>query len=302
MVNPVPIDANTGSFPATSAQSSSMSINSIVAAPGVRPDLAGDYSLPWNGTEMPLHPRAHMFPGYIRDSTDDSPLYSSPETCASPSSDVPSFQLPTYPTPRPSAPTSVMEQYPKSAFNMDLTGSPLPIHSTTRDWDPLEANVPAPNVIPISLDGDVLQSVGEPSHGCQPLGIRTNAQQDSPVPIPLSNLDGDEWFSLRRELNSAPGVISGNDGMEIVDTVTWKDCFECYWQHFHPLFPIVHRPTFFATKPSPLMAGAMVAIGSQYDTRQNAKEYSLALLEACQKLLSKVGCGCSNPFLRICGS
>lgn len=36
------------------------------------------------------------------------------------------------------------------------------------------------------------------------------------------------------------------------------------------------------------MAGAMVAIGSQYDTRPNAKEYSLALLEACQKLLSKV--------------
>ncbi|KAL2009865.1 hypothetical protein VTN00DRAFT_5672 [Thermoascus crustaceus] len=161
VVTPVAVDANTGSFPATSAQSSSMSINSIVATPGVHPDLAGDYSLPWNGTEMPLHPRTHMFPGYIRDSTDDSPLYSSPETCASPSSDVPSFQLPTYPTPRPSvssAPASVMEQYPKNAFNTDLTGSPLQIHSTTRDWDPLEANVPAPNVIPISLDGDVLQS------------------------------------------------------------------------------------------------------------------------------------------------
>jgi hypothetical protein len=75
--------------------------------------------------------------------------------------------------------------------------------------------------------------------------------------------------------------------MEIMDTVKWQDCFECYWQHFHPLFPIVHRPTFFATKPSPLMAGAMVAIGSQYDTRPNAKEYSLALLEACLKLLAK---------------
>lgn len=105
--------------------------------------------------------------------------------------------------------------------------------------------------------------------------------------IPLSNLDGDEWFALRRELTSAPGVVSGTDGMEIVDTVKWQDCFECYWQHFHPLFPIVHRPTFFATKPSPLLAGAMVAIGSQYDTRPNAKEYSLALLEACLKLLSK---------------
>lgn len=75
--------------------------------------------------------------------------------------------------------------------------------------------------------------------------------------------------------------------MEIFDTVKWQDCFECYWQHFHPLFPIVHRPTFFATKPSPLMSGAMVAIGSQYDTRPNAKEYSLALLEACLKLLAK---------------
>lgn len=75
--------------------------------------------------------------------------------------------------------------------------------------------------------------------------------------------------------------------MEIIDTLKWQDCLECYWQHFHPLFPILHRPTFFATKPSPLMSGAMVAIGSQYDTRPNAKEYSLALLEACLKLLVK---------------
>lgn len=76
--------------------------------------------------------------------------------------------------------------------------------------------------------------------------------------------------------------------MEIFDTVKWQDCFDLYWRHFHPLFPVVHRPTFFATKPSPLMAGAMVAIGSQYDTRPNAKEYSLACLEACSKLLLKV--------------
>lgn len=35
------------------------------------------------------------------------------------------------------------------------------------------------------------------------------------------------------------------------------------------------------------MASAMVAIGSQYDVREDAKEYSLALLEAATKLLSK---------------
>ncbi|EEP82046.1 predicted protein [Uncinocarpus reesii 1704] len=84
-----------------------------------------------------------------------------------------------------------------------------------------------------------------------------------------------------------PGVVSGDNGMAIIDLAKWQDCFECYWQHFHPLFPIVHRASFFTTKPSPLMAGAMVAIGSQYDRRPNSKEYSLALLEACQKILSK---------------
>ena len=35
------------------------------------------------------------------------------------------------------------------------------------------------------------------------------------------------------------------------------------------------------------MASAMVAIGSQYDAREDAKEYSLALLEAATKLLAK---------------
>lgn len=108
-----------------------------------------------------------------------------------------------------------------------------------------------------------------------------------PSPVQLSHVGRDEWYALRRELSSAPGVVSRTDSMEIMDTLKWQDCFEYYWQHFHPLFPIIHRPTFFATKPSPLMAGAMVAIGSQYDTRPNSKEYSLSLLEASLKLLAK---------------
>lgn len=107
------------------------------------------------------------------------------------------------------------------------------------------------------------------------------------LPLPLSDLDGHEWLVIRRELSSGPGIIPGNDGHGIFDTVRWQDCLDYYWRHFHPLFPVVHRPTFFATKPSPLMASAMVAIGSQYDTREDAKEYSLALLEAATKLLSK---------------
>ncbi|KAL1852692.1 hypothetical protein Plec18170_005827 [Paecilomyces lecythidis] len=253
--------------------SGSMSIGSIVA-PGVHPDLANDYPLPWGGMEIPMDPRTTPFRHHIRESAGDSPFYSSPDTCGSPLSDVPSFHL-SQPRSVSSAPTSVI-------FNPELVQSPLQIDDGS-DWDPIESA----NIIPFSLEGDMLQPVGEPSLGPQPLRIVTDIPPDFPMPVPLSNLDGVEWFALRRELTSAPGVVSGNDGMEIMDTMKWQDCFECYWRHFHPLFPIVHRPTFFATKPSPLLAGAMVAIGSQYDTRHNAKEYSLALLEACLKLLSK---------------
>lgn len=179
VISPVLVDTNTGSFPATRQQSTSMSINSIVA-PGIHPDLAGDYYLTWSGTEIPLQPRAHMFPGYIRDSTDDSPFYSSPETCASPSSDGPSFQAPAQPRQSVScAQTSMIEQYPKNIYSTDLTASPVQIHSPIRDWDPLEGNVPAPNVIPISLDGDVIQ----PTLQCQ---------YPSPTWIGMSGLPCDE--------------------------------------------------------------------------------------------------------------
>lgn len=107
-------------------------------------------------------------------------------------------------------------------------------------------------------------------------------------PVPLSRLDGVEWFALRRELTSAPGVVSDHDGLAVIDLAKWQDCLEYYWRFFHPLFPVVHRASFFLVKPSPLMAGAMVAIGSLFDGRRNSREYSTALLEACGKILAKV--------------
>lgn len=67
----------------------------------------------------------------------------------------------------------------------------------------------------------------------------------------------------------------------------WQDCLECYWKYFHPTCPIIHKPTFFATNPAPLLAGIMVAIGSAYDTRADAKVYSTTLLETATRLVSK---------------
>ncbi|KAK2861218.1 hypothetical protein FQN49_004429 [Arthroderma sp. PD_2] len=100
-------------------------------------------------------------------------------------------------------------------------------------------------------------------------------------------LDGDEWLPLRRELTSSIGIVSANSGMGIIDPARWHDCLELYWRHFHPQFPIIHRPSFFTDRPNPLLVGTVVAIGSQYDTRSDSSIYSLVLLEACQTLLSK---------------
>ncbi|EXJ59921.1 hypothetical protein A1O7_04068 [Cladophialophora yegresii CBS 114405] len=109
---------------------------------------------------------------------------------------------------------------------------------------------------------------------------------DSTLPIPLSDLDGIEWSVIRRELSTATGLQPGDPSAGFSDTIRW-DCLEHYWQYFHPSFPIVHRPSFLPTKPSPLLASAMVAIGSQYDTRPDAKMYSLTLLEIATKLLRR---------------
>ena len=146
------------------------------------------------------------------------------------------------------------------------------------------------------------------------------------IPVPLAQLAGPERSALRqRQLAPATGSVQGTDngGLEmssLVEDRAWQaDCLERYWRHFHPFFPIVHRPTFDSSKASstsssssstfstsstatsttaaavpPVMAGsdalrtAMIAIGSQYDTRIMAKETSLGLLEICTATLAKV--------------
>lgn len=55
-----------------------------------------------------------------------------------------------------------------------------------------------------------------------------------------------------------------------------------YWQYFHPLFPIVHRPTFDHTDDS-LLRTAMAAIGTQYHDSLEARSKGSELNEACRK-------------------
>lgn len=89
----------------------------------------------------------------------------------------------------------------------------------------------------------------------------------------------------------------------MVDDGTDKlsDYLDCYWTHFHSMYPVIHRPTFDACVPAPFLAAAMVAIGAQFSKRPHSMSYSTLMFEACMKLLPTVslqppfssGCGCA---------
>ena len=205
-------------------------------------------------------------------SSDDS-LYYTPESSQSP----------------------VSEQYGRYAHRQSISSSSSvagfdpsqtsPLMNGSTQWVPPSA---PPNVLPANMFEDhpyVPTVCGLPQSLC----TFTEADQssaESSIPIPLTNLDGDEFAIIRRDLSYAPGILSSNDGNGVPDAIRW-DCLELYWQNFHPYFPVVHRPTFLPTKPSPLLASAMVAVGSQFDSRPDAKLYSLTLLEVAARLLRR---------------
>lgn len=62
---------------------------------------------------------------------------------------------------------------------------------------------------------------------------------------------------------------------------------ESYWKYFHPVFPILHRPSYQAQTPCPLLSAAVMSIGAQYNDGHFAKGDSRILHEKCQELLSK---------------
>ena len=61
-----------------------------------------------------------------------------------------------------------------------------------------------------------------------------------------------------------------------------------YWQHFHTLFPIVHRPTFNTNEDNHLLTSAMAAIGSQYQNTPEARTAGSELNELCRKSIELV--------------
>lgn len=152
----VSVYASTAPLLAPTPQSTSMSIGSIVA-PGTHPDLANDGALLWSCFEPPLQPRAQpMFSSHIPECAADSPFCSSPpETCPSPPSEA-AFSLAPHATSTiSSGSVSFMDDFPKDMMKHEITASPLQM-ATLLHWDGSDAGMPPSQLLPISLEEDLI--------------------------------------------------------------------------------------------------------------------------------------------------
>jgi len=109
-------------------------------------------------------------------------------------------------------------------------------------------------------------------------------------------------FSASAPRISDPGSAGANRGakavvLEMFDTTTMSSYgaqpqvetyLSSYWQNFHRLFPIIHRPTFDRTEDN-LLKTAMAAIGTQYHDSPEARAKGAELNEACRRRIDLVG-------------
>lgn len=59
-----------------------------------------------------------------------------------------------------------------------------------------------------------------------------------------------------------------------------------YWEHFHPILPVIHRPSFCVERTPSILLIAMVSIGASYSKLKNAKSFADGLSELCKRCLA----------------
>ena len=64
--------------------------------------------------------------------------------------------------------------------------------------------------------------------------------------------------------------------MVSLDSETLQHYDECFWEHFDPLFPVLHHPTFMPANNPSLLGAMVLAIGSQFSEKPQAKSHSIA--------------------------
>ena len=110
---------------------------------------------------------------------------------------------------------------------------------------------------------------------------------ESQFPVSFSPVDGVEWQSVRNEFTSAAAVAVDQSHILSVNS-KWGDYLDCYWRHFHPLFPILHYASTVSNPPPPALAVLMIIIGAQFSAFPASEHHSICMYDSYVKLFSTV--------------
>jgi len=84
------------------------------------------------------------------------------------------------------------------------------------------------------------------------------------------------------EALSASAPLTSNQTQPQLD-----DYVTSYWQHFHSIFPVIHRPTFHPNDDQ-ILTYALAAIGTQYHNNPEARKIGSELNELCRRAIDIV--------------
>lgn len=156
----MPVAHGTELYFASAHRPSSVS-SGPVATPAIHQEIPTTCPLIWNGMDMSFQNKDTMLPYHVPERAEDSPFYSSPETCPSPLSDGASLLLSPLPPPSvSSAPATVMDPYPEDMMKPDLASSPIPTDPSLRCLNPSDpSSLDMSNMVPTTHGGDFIQPV-----------------------------------------------------------------------------------------------------------------------------------------------
>ncbi|KAL8673609.1 MAG: hypothetical protein Q9168_001964 [Polycauliona sp. 1 TL-2023] len=142
----------------------------------------------------------------------------------------------------------------------------------------------------LSLSGHAIGEISQTGIGPIPTSFRPEWGYGALGPtlqLPFANV-GDQWQPIRSEFASPATLDMGQAGLLKAHNPQTQHYLDCYWIHFAPLFPIIHRQSFMSVIPQPLLAASMMVIGAQYSPRPDAKQYSSSLHAGCTRMMSDV--------------
>jgi hypothetical protein len=223
-------------------------------------------------------PSAYPPPDLSYGPSDESPMYSAPDSPFSPDF-IQSFQPAgaplAYRDRSASAPSFTQSWIP-------LPKTPLPEQSSiSASWTMEEAVSAASTSIPCDVESFV--NLGIPSSSAFSHEPAPNPST-SPLRLAILGMDTAQRNELRKLLR-APETDQDLLQSPFVDRL--EECLELYWQRFDPLLPIVHRSVFLTRNVSPLLLVSMAIMGAQYGN-WDALNFAITAHQATKASLAAV--------------